>query len=416
MEQSINSKPTKDIELVSGKGELVYDAQGNEYIDLSCQTMNLLFGQCYEPINAAIMHQLSRLTFVDQDFKCSVYDTAIENLSKLIPSGFNVINLRLSDGSSAVECAIKMASNYRNGSKILTTEGIYLGQNNHTIKIRGWGNRRNEILKGLSQNLIMAPNPTPDYSCSIAQSPAENGQAIVELIEEHKNDLSCIILDPIMISEGIGTGRCHEKLIYAATKYAKQYDIPIILDECQTFGWVPSNTLTKHYGFEPDILILGKCLGGGLPLSTVLTTDKFDNLDWGDADYTNGGTLPAIAALNATCIELSKSVTKEHFKLLDMRLSCWCDKLQSKFPEKIKIHGIGLIRSICFLYKETKEVGARVAVSLNKKLLGQGIYIRTHRNCLTIKLSIITDLDKLDYALSAMYREIESHESIKITA
>lgn len=407
LNQSNNSKPTKNIKIESGIGELFYDSNGKEYIDLSCQTMNLLMGQSNMDINNAITNQLNKLTFIDQDFECLSYSKAIGQLEKLLPKKFDIINLRMSDGSSAVECAVKMAIKYRPRKKILTVEGIYLGQNNHTLALRGWGKSRSEVIYGLKQEVIFAPSPTPNYNISFSDNLDENGTTITQIIHEEHENISCLILDPIMISDGITTGRGLNIFIKNAIEVAREYDIPVILDECQTFGWVPNYTLTQYYNFKPDILVLGKCLGGGLPLSAVITTKKFDNLNWGDADYTNGGTLAAIAALEKTCELIQKKSTVDNFNLLNDLLNNWCDKINNNYNDKVICNGIGLIRAICIYPKDLKTKGEEKADFISKKLLESGIYIRKHRNCLTIKLSILTRENKLLQALKFIEQELK---------
>ncbi len=406
LKQSNNSKPSSHIEIIKGEGAFFWDTEDNKYIDMSCQTMNLLLGQCHPEVNQAIMEQLNKLSFTDQGFVCSAYGNAIGLLQKILPHYFDIINLRMSDGSGAVECAIKMATNYSGKGGILTVQGIYLGQNNHTIKIRGWGERRNEILCGMQQKVIHALAPVPDYEKNFTESRAENGEEISCLIESNKDKLGCIILDPVMISEGITHGRGMNIFIGRAIKAAKRYDIPVILDECQTFGWVPDITLTKHFEYEPDILVLGKCIGGGLPLSACVTTKKFDNLQWGDADYTNGGTLPAIAALAKTCEILQRGETRLHFAKLSLILDRWSDRINTECWPKITVRGIGLIRAINIRIGKNRYDN----ISLVKRLVGlfldHGIYLRGHNDSITIKLPLVIETEYLEEGLSVIEKEL----------
>lgn len=403
--QSSNSAPTKSIRIERGLGEFFWDSKGNRYIDVSSQTMNLLLGQSNKEINEVIKSQLDELTFVDQDFCCSVYDQAIAELFGMVPAHLDVVNLRMSDGSSAVECAIKMASKATGKTTILTMKGIYLGQTAQTILIRGWGQSRSEIMSGLRQPFIHAPSPRPNFNINFDSAPDENGDSMRALIREHKDELSCIILDPVMISDGVTMGRGLDVLIRKSIAEARMFSIPVILDECQTFGWVPGYTLSNFYKFEPDFLILGKGIGGGLPLSICLTHQKFNNLTWGDADFTNGGTLAAIRAMHKTCEILKRKDTRLHFKRLSLMLDEWGTALQRRADSKIYIRGVGLIRAINLRVSSIETENISVVKELSSRLLEKGIYIRSHQDCLTIKPPIVISEASLSNALQI----IEDH-------
>src|SRR4029077_10285235 len=156
-----------------------------------------------------------------------------------------VYNFRMNDGSSGVECAIKMARRVRQKPGILTFDGIYVGQNAQSLHLRGWGTRRAEILVGSSEDVVFAPVPRPNYSVPLEAAPAENGKAACRLIEEFHDKLACVLIDPIMISSGVTMGRDMPGLVRTVIECAHRFDVPVVLDEGQTFGWGPNGPLTR---------------------------------------------------------------------------------------------------------------------------------------------------------------------------
>lgn len=139
--------------------------------------MNLLFGQSHPVINQFVFKTLSQHTFIDQDFISPQHERAVIDLAALLPAHLTVFNLRMNDGSSAVECAVKQARCATGRSLVLTIDGIYLGQNSQVIHFRGWGKRPEDLLIGSTEDVIFAPMPYPDYSISIEEAHNENGKA-----------------------------------------------------------------------------------------------------------------------------------------------------------------------------------------------------------------------------------------------
>lgn len=106
---SHNTLPNKGVKIVRAKGEIFWDEENKEYVDLSSQTFNLLFGQCNSYINKQIIKQLNECSFIDQDFVSEKHQEAMHALHKFIPLKLTRFNFRLNDGSSAVEAAVKQA-------------------------------------------------------------------------------------------------------------------------------------------------------------------------------------------------------------------------------------------------------------------------------------------------------------------
>lgn len=404
---SQNTRPDKKVVIVKAQNELFWDSAGKQYIDISSQTLNLLFGQAHPVINQFIFKTLSQCTFIDQDFISPQHEKAIIDLADLLPAHLTVFNLRMNDGSSAVECAVKQARRATGRSRVLTVDGIYLGQNSQVIHFRGWGKRPEDLLIGSTEDVVFAPMPYPDYSVSFEEAHNENGKAIAELIYQNRQLLSCVLLDPVMISCGISSGRNMQEFLFRAYEMCCKYKIPLIFDECQSFGWVPDNTLAKYYDIEVDMLVLGKGIGGGLPLSVCAFKEEFDNLCFGDADYTNGGTLASIAGLQAVCHLLKQQHEQEHFNQLSQFIQKKTRTYIERKNDKVTTRGIGLINAIEILFFESREKNVLLAKKIAKLSLDKGVFIRTHMNCLTIKPPRTTQIKHAELALDIIFTSID---------
>ncbi len=405
---SKNIRPTNGVTVSHGEGAIFWDGHGRRYIDLSSQTMNVLFGQRHPRIREAVGSLLDRYTFFDQDFQNPLYEQAMTALASLLPSQLTTFNLRMNDGSSAVECAVKQARRYRARPRVLTVDGIYLGENAQTIHFRGWGQRPEDMLLGGSEDVVFAPMPYPDYDIPFCEAAAENGTAIAALIAAQHERLACVLVDPVMISCGVTTGRDMGTLLRTVDRACKTYSVPLIFDECQTFGWVPHHTLANYYGIDVDLLVLAKGVGGGLPLSVCASRPEFDNLCFGDADYTNGGTPAAIAGLICTCELLSSSAEAEHFERLMRELRTRLLQLETESRGRVRVRGVGLIWAIQVCIADEWEANCRMAKAAAAASLRRGLYVRTHGANLTLKPPRAISLEQLGEALDVIVDVVQT--------
>lgn len=397
-----NCRATRPITVTHGAGVAVWDSKGRRYIDLSSQTMNLLMGQCHPEINEAIAQQLHTLSFIDQDFGCATYEEAMRALAPSLPRHLTVFNFRMSDGSSGVECAIKMARRARGRGRVLTFDGIYVGQNTQSLHLRGWGPKRSELLHGSTEDVVFAPVPRPDYRLSLDQAPNETGERAGALIDEHHEALACVLVDPVMISSGVTMGRAMPTLLRAVIERAHAHDVPVVVDECQTFGWVPDGTLSRHLGLDADFVVLGKGIGGGMPLSVCAARQSLDGLEWGDADYTNGGTLAAMAGLLATCRILARDETRANATGLEDDIDVACSALTRKLGARVATRGIGLIRAIQLHADNSVSAGQAATQRVVARALANGVIVRRHLDCLTLKPAVVADRDDVRHALDTL--------------
>lgn len=410
---SSNTLPRKRVALVQGRGALLWDAEGREYVDLCSQTMNLLLGQAHHSVVRAVQEQLELLTFIDQDFPHPIYERAMDALAPFLPQALSIFNFRMNDGSSAVECAVKMCRLHRNRSGIvrdtvLTFDGIYLGQNVQSLHLRGWGDSRREVLVGSHDTVLFAPVPRPDFSVPFEHAPAENGEAAAAMIRKHHDRLACVLIDPVMISSGVTMGRGMQHLLRVVTQEARRFGVPVVLDECQTFGWVPGGTMARTDGVHVDLLTLGKGVGGGLPLSICVARPEFDGLAWGDADYTNGGTLIAMAALLATIETVLQPETIQRVANLTALLDEFCSDLDLEC--EFATRGIGLIRAVQLLPGSAERAGAAAAARVADACLDRGVLVRRHADCVTLKPPVCIEPHELSRGLAVLRQALTAEQ------
>jgi 4-aminobutyrate aminotransferase-like enzyme len=398
-----NTAPRRGVRIARASGSRFWDDQGREYIDISSQTVNVLMGQVHPQSLAAAEAALERLTFVDQDFDCDIYDRAYERLAAVVPGHLKVVNLRMNDGSSAVECAVKQARRHRGRPTVLTIKGIYLGQNAQSIHFRGLGEPRRDHLIGSSESVIFAPLPRPRHDLDFDHASDENGAALEALIRRHHDELACVLIDPVMISSGVFGGRDMAALCARARSACDAHGVPLVFDECQSFGWVPGNTLSARWNIPSDMMCLAKGMAGGLPLAACLSTDAFDNLEFGDADYTTGGGVASVAAMAAICETLADRADAARFEALVEHFTSRLEDEVARRGPHLRTRGVGLIRCVELISPETAARAASLVRSAAALAMREGLYVRTYGGAFGLKPNRMATPDDLDAALDKLF-------------
>lgn len=263
------------IELVSGKGSIVVDSNGTEYIDLGSGIAVTSFGIADTQWISTVTEQLNKIQHTSNLY----YTEPCALLAKMLCERTGMKKVFFSNsGAEANECAIKAARKYAAEKKgadchtIITLENSFHGRTLTTLSATGQPHYH-----ALFQPL------TPGF----LHTPAENTGALKKLVRENK--IAAIMIECIQ-GEG-GVNSLSVEYVKAISEICKEEDILLIVDEVQTGnGRTGELYAYMNYGIEPDIVSTAKGLGGGLPLAACMLGDKVENiLGFGDHGSTFGG-------------------------------------------------------------------------------------------------------------------------------
>ena len=263
------------VELVSGKGSIVTDVNGKEYIDMGSGIGVTCFGFGDEAWSAAVAEQAARLQHTSNLY----YTEPCARLAKLLCERTGMKKVFFANsGAEANECAIKVARKYSARKKgddhytIITLKNSFHGRTLTTLAATGQ-DKFHELFQPL----------TPGFAYVTANDAAELEKVAAEVKP------AGIMLECVQ-GEG-GVIPLEPEFVRAAAKLAKEQDIPLIMDEVQTgngrtgmlYGYM-------HFNIQPDIVSTAKGLGGGLPIGACLMGEKVQNvLGPGDHGSTYGG-------------------------------------------------------------------------------------------------------------------------------
>ena len=263
------------VELVSGKGSVVTDVNGKDYIDLGSGIGVTAFGFGDDAWTSAVTAQLSKLQHTSNLY----YTEPCAKLAEALCEKTGMKKVFFSNsGAEANECAIKVARKYSAQKKggdcftIITLVNSFHGRTLTTLAATGQDHFHKDL-----QPL------TPGF----AHVEANNVQQLQETVESVNP--AGIMLECIQ-GEG-GVNPLSREFVAAAAKIAAEKDIPLIIDEVQTGnGRTGALYAYMHYGITPDIVSTAKGLGGGLPIGATLMGEKVQFvLGPGDHGSTYGG-------------------------------------------------------------------------------------------------------------------------------
>ena len=263
------------VEIVSGKGCIVTDADGKEYIDLTSGIGVTCFGVADETWQQAVIAQLGRVQHTSNLY----YTSPDARLAKLLCEKTGMKKVFFSNsGAESNECAIKVARKWAAENKgeeystIITLVNSFHGRTISTLAATGQ-DHFHQLFQPLTPGFVHTPaNDLAAFEALAAQ--CKPAAVMIECVQ----------------GEG-GVMALDKDFVRGLAAYAKKENILLIVDEVQTGnGRTGALYSYMNYGVQPDIVSTAKGLGGGLPLGATLLGEKVENtLGPGDHGSTFGG-------------------------------------------------------------------------------------------------------------------------------
>ena len=270
------------VEIVSGKGSLVQDRDGKEYIDMGSGIAVTSFGVADEDWIRAVEEQIHKVQHMSNLY----YTEPCALLAEALCSRTGMSRVFFSNsGAEANECAIKVARKWAAETKspacstIVTLENSFHGRTLTTLSATGQAHYH-ELFQPLTPGFAHIAAGDMDTLKALCGS----GTVAAILIECVQGEGGVIPLDP--------------EFAKALDDFTREQDILLMVDEVQTGnGRTGALYAYMHYGLHPDVVSTAKGLAGGLPLGATLLSEKVkDVLSYGDHGSTFGGNPVAAAA------------------------------------------------------------------------------------------------------------------------
>ena len=270
------------IEIVSGKGSLVKDADGKEYIDMGSGIAVTSFGVADEDWIAAVEKQIRSVQHMSNLY----YTAPCAKLAEALCRKTGMAKVFFSNsGAEANECAIKAARKWAAENKgpacstIVTLENSFHGRTLTTLSATG-----QEHYHELYQPLTPGFASFPAGNLDALKKLCAGGTVAAVMIECVQGEGGVVALDPGFVRD--------------LAAWLKEQEILLMVDEVQT-GNGRTGTMYAYmqYGLHPDVVSTAKGLAGGLPIGATLLSEKLkDVFSYGDHGSTFGGNPVAAAA------------------------------------------------------------------------------------------------------------------------
>lgn len=317
--------PLFDIEIVSGKGCHVYDAEGTEYIDLYGGHAVISVGHSHPHYVEALKRQAEKLVFYSNSVQNSLQVKLAEKLGRL--SGYDDYQLFLvNSGAEANENAMKLASFHTGKTRVISFSKAFHGRT--SLAVEATDNPK--IVAPINANNRITFVPFGDI-------------AAVEA-ELAKGDVAAVIIEGI---QGVGGVNIPSVEFWKALRAAcDKYDVVMIADEIQSgYGRSSKFFAHQHSGVRPDMITVAKGIANGFPMSGVLISPKFKPV-YGMLGTTFGGNHLACAAAIAVLDIFEQENLVENARRVGEHL---LEKLR-EIPGIKEVRGQGLMIGLEFDY------------------------------------------------------------------
>ncbi len=297
--------------LSHGRNALVWDMEGKQYIDFVGGIGVLNLGHCHPGVVAAITAQAQKLTHsAFNAVPHEGYRQLMSALAAFIPLSYPLAGMLTNSGAEAAENALKIVRAATGRSAVIAFDGGFHGRTLATLNLNGKVAPYKQRLGALPGPVYHIPYPSPDTGVT-----ADEAFAAIERLFSVEIDIAevaCFIFEPVQ-GEG-GFLAMDPSFAQGLRSFCDANGILLIADEIQSgFGRTGQRFAFQRLGIEPDLLLLGKSIAGGLPLGAVIGREALVNaLPKGGLGGTYSGNPLACAAALASLQAMT-----------DSDLACW---------------------------------------------------------------------------------------------
>ncbi|RIQ21890.1 aminotransferase class III-fold pyridoxal phosphate-dependent enzyme [Jiangella rhizosphaerae] len=350
-ESSARSYPRRlPIALVEGRGTTVRDHQGREYLDCLAGAGALALGHRHPVVVQALREVLDEGTPLSTlDLPTPVRDRFVEQLFAVLPEPLRDGRLLFCGptGADAVEAAVKLARTATGRSGLIAFGGAYHGMTQGTLALTG-RKAVKEPLGALLPDVHHLPFPTA-FRSPFGVDDGDGAAMAGRLVEwALTDDLSGIATPAAVIAEPVqGEGGVQPMpAAFAATlrRATSAAGTVLIADEVQTgLGRTGELWASEAIGLDPDVLVLSKAVGGGLPLAVIVHRGELDGWQPGAHAGTFRGQTLALAAGAATIREVVRGGMAQRAREAGRRLTEGLVAVAAGDPRVGHVRGRGLM-------------------------------------------------------------------------
>ena len=319
-----NTFSKRDRVLTRGRGALVWDINGNEYIDCTGSYGVAVVGHCHPRVVEAVQKQVETLIACHASFYNDVRSELLEKLIRLAPKGLDKVYL-CNSGAESVECAIKLARKYSGKPEIIAMVGAFHGKTMGALSAT-WKKKYREPFMPL----------VPGFK----HVPPDNLEKMRTAITEKT---AAVLVEPVQGEGGVRVPS--DDFLPGLREICDEKDVLLIFDEVQTgFGRTGKVFACEHWNVVPDILCVAKSVAGGIPMgATFAREDVMSAFQRGEHSSTFSGNPLVCAAASAAIDVLVEERLPERAATLGSYFKGKLEGLAEKYRIVREVRGLGLM-------------------------------------------------------------------------
>lgn len=374
----------KHLVLTKGKGVIVWDINGKEYMDFTGSYGVALLGHSHPKIVEAICRQAERLISCHAGFYNDVRTEFLQKLAEITPKDLDKSFLSNS-GAEAIECAIKLARKFTGKPEIIALMGAYHGKTMGALSAT-WDKKYREPFLPL----------IPDFK----HVPPDNINKVREAITEKT---AAVIVEPVRGEGGIRVPP--DDFLQGLRDACDEKNIVLIFDEVQTgFGRTGKMFACEHWKTIPDVMCLAKPIAGGLPIGvTVAKEHIMSSLKVGQHSTTFSGS-PIVCAAGCAAINvLLEEKLVDRAATLGNYFKSQLEDLQAKHRIIKEVRGLGLMLGMELKFD---------VLNIILKAMEMGVlFLDAGRTVLRFLPPLVTEKEQIEAAISILDKVIGNEEN-----
>jgi len=418
-------KYRQPIVLVEGRGAIVKDLEGREYIDLFAGYAAVNIGHCHPKVVEAIVYWAQKLHHTSYDYHNIPSAELAEKLVKILPMKGDKKVFFCTSGAEAIEGSVKLMRKYmlkkvnKTGFEIITLRYSFHGRTHLTTTLTG----QSKYKKGMAA-VVSIPGikivPAPYcYRCPFKKSYPDCDLLCAKYVEdaikyETSTDIGAFIAEPILGEGGIIVPP--REYFKEVLKIIRDYGGLFIADEVQT-GFARTGKIfgVENFDVEPDIVAMAKGLTSGLPLGAIgAKAEIADAFEPGDHSSTWGPNVVSCAAANAVIDVILNEKIHEKVSELGKKLMDGLRELYNKHKIIGDIRGLGLMVGVELVKdRNAKTPAVEEAIKVRDHMRESGFLIGAggaYGSTLRIEPPLMITDQQIEVALRALDKALSKVE------
>jgi acetylornithine/LysW-gamma-L-lysine aminotransferase len=373
----------RPVVITRGKGALVWDIKGKEYVDCTGSYGVALLGHSHPKVVEAVCKQAETLISCHASLYNNKRTEFLQKLMSITPTGLNKAFLSNS-GAESVECAIKLARKFTGKPEIIAVMGGYHGKTMGALSAT-WDKKYREPFQPL----------VPEFK----HVPPDNLEKLTEAVTDKT---AAVLLEPIRGEGGVRVPPVD--FLPGVRELCDEKNVLLILDEVQTsFGRTGKLFGCNHWCVTPDVMCLAKPFAGGLPIGiTVAKENIMSSLKVGEHSTTFSGS-PLVCAAGCAAIDvLVKDKLADRAATLGAYFKTKLEELQAKYNIVKEVRGLGLMLGMEFRFDVRNII---------LKTMDRGVLVlEAGRNVLRFLPPLVIEKEQIDKAVAVLDEVIGEEE------